>query len=275
MSKAKHNKKHQPIIKVVLYSLFWLGVWSLAAGVTFILLLALLFNGPLASDIATVQDVTNRLLASVILLAGILSGVIWFLWKKKSLFLRVARNTLVVCVILGLLIGVPLSFVGEWGVINKSITTNKIDSQSNSKDTLEDGVKVQPAEKASDLPAQAQQTTPNSKPAEAQASKAGCQYYGDLPYSTVIKTDSSMKVGQTREIGGYNGWRKECKNESGKVISNTQTSDPTDKIIYHGTYTYEKALEDARAACLRIVPAGSQQSTQWGDCITTQMKKLW
>lgn len=151
------------------------------------------------------------------------------------------------------------------------------DNPSTVKEPVKDKVKTQPTEKELEAPKN-EEITPldtSQKPPKTPASKAGCNYYDDFPYQTITKPDSSLKEGASREIGGIKGWRKECTNDSGKVISNEITSEPYDKIIYYGTFTYEDALSKARMICNQKVPAGSQNSTFFGDCIERELANIW
>lgn len=267
------NQRNASIGKVILYTLIWILLWIIVASILLILISVLTFNVLFSSQISNLKDISNRLFVIVLLLAFSLSTVVFLLWKRKSLFWRTARNTLLVCTLCGLLVGIPLSSVSEWGAF-----TDKLQSED---------IQQPPTTKAAPIPLKEKpssnkETTRTSQSSEKQnqrssstASQTGCDYFNDVPYRTVTKTDSNMKSGETRTIGGYNGWRTVCKDRNGKIISDKQTSSPTDKIIYQGTYTYEEALADARAACLRIIPPGSQQSTDWGDCVSSQLQNLW
>ena len=101
------------------------------------------------------------------------------------------------------------------------------------------------------------------------SSKAGCNYYSDVPYNTVSKPDPSLREGLTKEIGGVNGSRKVCTNAQGTVVSNEVSFPPVDKTVYYGTYTYEQAMDDAQYACRAIY----YDSTQHGDCVSSELHK--
>lgn len=112
-------------------------------------------------------------------------------------------------------------------------------------------------------------TSPVLTPQTPSTTQAGCDWLSDIPYETVSRPDSSMPVGYTRTIGGYNGWRKVCTDAQGNVISDEQTSEPTNKTIYYGTFTSEQAKEKAQYACKGIMP----NSTYYGDCVAREMNK--
>ena len=300
-------------VKFVSYSFIWLVLWGLSAAMLMALITVASLAIAGANDMSATHA-RSLMLITIGIIAMIFFLIVWLLRTSTSLFFRTSRLVLLVCTCAGILIGIPVALFGgrESGITTASTQQKEQPPQATVRrwqymmcsdgsyryytdeqfsnpqvgftEASEDacaksghGIKTTLADKPPEstktpTPALPRQTGSFVPPPTPQA---GCNYYGDIPYKTVKANDSNLKVGQTREIGGYNGWRKECKDSAGNIVSNDQTSAPTDKIIYYGTYTYEQALADARLACSRIIPAGSQQSTDWGDCIDSQMRQLW
>lgn len=174
-------------------------------------------------------------------------------------------------------------FVGAVLVIPNVIdnmSKNDTASQPTNSSHLETEVKSE--NQSSDLPvkekdpSQAQATPapvqPVPKPKGKSESKAGCKWYDDVAYVTIDVPDNKLKEGSTNAVGGVNGTRKVCTNDTGTVISEEITFQPVNRTIYHGTYTREQALSDARLACQRTIPAGSWDSTWMGDCVSDKVR---
>jgi len=123
----------------------------------------------------------------------------------------------------------------------------------------------------SDNNSQPTQSAPRQASAAPTPSKAGCNWYSDVPYNTVNTPDSSMHEGQTKTVGGVNGSRKVCTDAKGNVISNEVTYPAVDMVVYYGTYTRDQALSDSRAACRS--KGLYEGSTDFSDCVSSEMRK--
>lgn len=82
-------------------------------------------------------------------------------------------------------------------------------------------------------------STPTSTPA-SQASNikpfvAGVCTRTTIPYQTVYEDVSYMYVGETREYGGWDGYKETCTADSYGYTTPDHTSPPHDKTVYRGT----------------------------------------
>lgn len=283
-SKKKETTRRQRLIKalkIACYTVAWLLIWGTAA---IILAVVGLLIGIQTVDQHnfTARDANNLVLVIIVVIAVIFFGTVWLLRKREPLFMRTSRAVLLVCTCLGLLIGVPVSLAGGWEPdniapssqvleLNQAESIDSIDTESQESHTPSESSGSRSTTSGSQTT-----STPSSDTKENSTSKAGCKYYSDIPYKTIEKTDSSMKEGQTRETNGYNGSRKVCTDSNGSIVSEDTTSTPIDKIIYHGTLTYEQAQSKAKSICNTTLPAGTpRNSTFYWDCVDRELKKIW
>lgn len=124
------SEQHRAIkmLKVILYSIVWLIAWSvLALGMAVALIMVVVYS--IAADgVMTARDANNAVLAVILIVGVIFLGVVWLLRKRKSLFIRTSRMVLLVCTIIGLLVGVPASLLGVWQP-EYSVDTPAVDTQ--------------------------------------------------------------------------------------------------------------------------------------------------
>ena len=84
-----------------------------------------------------------------------------------------------------------------------------------------------------------------------------------------------MKEGVIRDKIGYNGSRRECKDSNSNIVSNEVIIEAGNITRYYGTYTYDQALRKAESICRTKIPAGIQNSTYFGDCVSRELDKVW
>ena len=78
----------------------------------------------------TAQEVNNAVMAVIIIIGALFLGIVWLMRKAKSLFYRTSRYVLLVCTVIGLLAGIPMSLLGVWQPdVDSSNSTTSIDSK--------------------------------------------------------------------------------------------------------------------------------------------------
>lgn len=116
---------------------------------------------------------------------------------------------------------------------------------------------------------------PQQQPSGA-TSQIYCFVHNDVrPTNIIEQPDSNMKEGTTRDEGGYNGSRRECKDASNNIISDEVIIEAGSIIRYYGTYTYDQASSKAQSICREKIPSGLGNSTFFGDCVNREMNKIW
>ena len=125
-TKNKHSSKHvkdvpvskrrRPltVFKIIFYSFIWLMAWSaIAFGMAVVLIMAIVFS--IAPDgVMTPREANNSVLAVILIIGALFLGTVWLMRKAKSLSYRTSRYVLLVCTVIGLLAGVPMSLLGVW-----------------------------------------------------------------------------------------------------------------------------------------------------------------
>lgn len=274
---TKEQRKLATSLKIIGYSLTWLAIWGTTALLMVIvsLIIALQILDPHS---LTARNINNLVLTIIIIIAAVFFLTVWLLRKHKSLFVRTSWIVLLVCTCMGLLVGVPMSLMGKWEPegtpLSKPAEQEAVDSGLINTEPRGNTSPNTPSPTTNTQTPRATQNT--TKEADPPLSQAGCKYYNDISYETAEQPDSSLKEGQTREVGGYNGSRKVCTDNSGTVISNDITSTPVNKTIYYGTFTYEQAQAKAKNMCNTSLPAGTpRNSTFYWDCVDRELKKIW
>lgn len=108
------------------------------------------------------------------------------------------------------------------------------------------------------------------------ASQIFCSVYNDVrPTNVIEQPDPNMKEGVIRDKIGYNGSRRECKDSNSNIVSNEVIIEAGNITRYYGTYTYDQALRKAESICRTKIPAGIQNSTYFGDCVSRELDKVW
>lgn len=106
-----------------------------------------------------------------------------------------------------------------------------------------------------------------------------------IPRKTVTKPDPRLYADQTVKGGdGLDGVKEICTDSNGHRTERV-VYEPIDAVKYVGTikrpkpepatpkYTYEQAHSLAKQTCRQIIPAGSWDSTNMGDCVAREMRK--
>lgn len=125
-TKNKHSSKHVKdvpvskrrrlltVFKIIFYSFIWLMAWSaIAFGMAVVLIMSVVFS--IAPDgVITPQQANNSVLAVILIVGALFLVTVWLMRKAKSLFYRTSRYVLLVCTVIGLLAGIPMSLLGVW-----------------------------------------------------------------------------------------------------------------------------------------------------------------
>lgn len=111
---ASKRRKLLTFIKIILYSFVWLIAWgAIAFGMAVALIMSVVFS--IASDgVITPQQANSSVLVVILIIGALFLGIVWLMRKAKSLFYRTSRYVLLVCTVIGLLAGVPMSLLGVW-----------------------------------------------------------------------------------------------------------------------------------------------------------------
>lgn len=321
-TKSKHSSKHVKdtpvskqrklltVVKIILYSFVWLIAWgAIAFGMAVVLTLFMVFS--IAQDgVITPQQANNSVLVVILIIGALFLGTVWLMRKAKSLFYRTSRYVLLICTIIGLLAGVPMSLLGVWqpDVDSSSLATSVdkkepelkryqymlctdgsyrgyTDEQMKDPDTgltseSEDYCKKNGQGKILRLTNSLEEAKANGKKATARQQYAPPQnddcHAEDIPYKSVRKPSSTMYVGEEYVVSGDEGAKYVCKDRSGQVTSSKVWYSPDDEITYYGTKPPRQEAAsrpnvDLNALCAHT-PANS---TFRGDCMERYRKQYY
>lgn len=127
------SKRHKvwTAAKIALYIFMWFIAWGAIAFSMAVVLIMVVVLGLVTSDgTITPRQANNSVLAVILIIGTLFLGIVWLMRKAKSLSYRTSRYVLLVCTVIGLLIGVPASLLGVWkpesgSSANNSTTTIK------------------------------------------------------------------------------------------------------------------------------------------------------